>query len=87
MTNQLIDVNIGWYPEKQLETGIQELVTLYTNFPETKQMAKFAREIYNKVHKITDTEVCKNPDLQLLKWIDTEYSLFRAFEEKVYSYL
>lgn len=85
MTNQLIDVKQADTPEKQLETGIQELVTLYTNFPETKQMAKFAREIYNKVHKITDTEVCKNPDLQLLKWIDTEYSLFRAFEEKVYA--
>ena len=85
MTNQLIDVKQAYTPEKQLETGIQELVTLYTNFPETKQMAKFAREIYNKVHKITDTEVCKNPDLQLLKWIDTEYSLFRAFEEKVYA--
>lgn len=85
MTNQLIDVKQADTPEKQLETGIQELVTLYTNFPETKQMAKFARDIYNKVHKITDTEVCKNPDLQLLKWIDTEYSLFRAFEEKVYA--
>ena len=85
MTNQLIDVKQANTPEKQLETGIQELVTLYTNFPETKQMAKFARYIYNKVHKITDTEVCKNPDLQLLKWIDTEYSLFRAFEEKVYA--
>lgn len=85
MTNQLIDVKQANTPEKQLETGIQELVTLYTNFPETKQMAKFTRYIYNKVHKITDTEVCKNPDLQLLKWIDTEYSLFRAFEEKVYA--
>ena len=85
MTNQLIDVKQANTPEKQLETGIQELVTLYTDFPETKQMAKFAREIYNKVHKITDTEVCENPDLQLLKWIDTEYSLFRGFEEKVYA--
>lgn len=84
-TNQLIDVKQVNTPEMQLETGIQELVALYTEFPETKLMAKFAREIYNNIHKITDTEICKNPDLQLLKWIDTEYSLFRSFEEKVYA--
>lgn len=84
-TNQLIDIKQVNTPEKQLETGIQELVALYTEFPETRLMAKFARDIYNKIHKITDTEICKNPDVQLLKWIDTEYSLFRSFEEKVYA--
>lgn len=85
MTNQLIDVEQANTPDKQLENDIKELVALYSEFPETRQMAKFAREIYNKAHKITDTEICKTPDLQLLKWIDTEYSLFRGFEEKVYA--
>lgn len=84
-TNQLIDIEQANTPDKQLENGIQELVALYTEFPETKQMARFAREIYNKVHKITDTEICNTPDSQLLKWIDTEYTLFRSFEEKVYA--
>lgn len=85
MTNQLIDIASANTPEKQLETNIQELVSLYTDFPETKQMAKLARDIYNKIHGITDVEICKLPDLQLLKWIDTEYSLFRGFEEKIYA--
>lgn len=84
-TNQLIDIEQANTPDKQLENGIQELVALYTEFPDTKQMARFAREIYNKVHKITDTEICNAPDSQLLKWIDTEYTLFRIFEEKVYA--
>lgn len=84
-TNQLIDIEQANTPDKQLENGIQELVALYTEFPETKQMARFAREIYNKVHKITDTEISNAPDSQLLKWIDTEYTLFRSFEEKVYA--
>lgn len=84
-TNQLIDIEQANTPDKQLENEIQELVALYTEFPETKQMARFAREIYNKVHKITATEICNAPDLQLLKWIDTEYTLFRNFEEKVYA--
>ena len=85
MTNQLIDISQVKTPEKQLETSIQELLYLYTAFPETTQMAELARKIYNKVHQITDEDICKTPDLQLLKWIDTEYSLFRSFEEKIYA--
>ena len=85
MTNQLIDVTQVGTPEKQLETSIQELVARYTDFPGTLQMAEFAKEIYNKVHNITDDKICNAPDEQLLKWIDTEYSLFRSFEEKVYA--
>ena len=85
MTNQLIDIASANTPEKQLETDIQELVSSYTDFPETRQMAKFARDIYNKIHAITDADICKSPDIQLLKWIDTEYSLFRGFEEKIYA--
>ncbi|WP_455623939.1 type II restriction endonuclease [Parabacteroides sp.] len=85
MTNQLIDIAQANTSEKQLKTNIQELVSLYTDFPETIQMAKLARDIYNKIHKITDAEICKSPDAQLLKWIDTEYALFRGFEEKIYA--
>lgn len=84
-TNQLIDVTNVSTPENQLETGIQELIALYDNFPETREMAQFARDIYNKAHRITDAHICNSPDEQLLKWIDTEYSLFRSFEEKVYA--
>lgn len=85
MTNQLIDISHAKTPEKQLETSIHKLVSQYTDFPETTQMAKFAREIYNEAHKITNEDICKTPDQQLLKWIDTEYALFRNFEEKIYS--
>lgn len=85
MTNQLIDISQAKTPEKQLETSIQKLVSLYTDFPETIQMAKFARDIYNEANQITDDDICKTPDLQLLKWIDTEYALFRNFEEKIYA--
>lgn len=85
MTNQLIDVTQANTPEKQLEDDIQKLVALYTDFPETIYMAQVAREIYNKVHNITETEICKTPDHHLLRWINTEYSIFRSFEEKVYA--
>lgn len=84
-TNQLIDISQANTPERQLDISIQRLVSLYTDFPETIQMAKFAREIYNEVHQITNDDICKTPDQQLLKWIDTEYTLFRNFEEKIYA--
>lgn len=85
MTNQLIDITQANTPEKLLETNIQETVSLYTNFPATIQMATLARNIYNRIHKITDFDICKSPDVLLLKWIDTEYALFREFEEKIYA--
>lgn len=84
-TNQLIDVTQACTADKQLEIGIQEIVSRYTDFPDTRQMAALAREIYNKAYNITDAEICKAPDDQLLKWHDTEFSLFRGFEDKVYA--
>lgn len=83
MTNQLIDISQA--PEQQLEDRIQEIVSSYPDFPETKQMARLAQEIYRKLYRITDTTIRKSPDNLLLKWIDTEYSLFRSFEEKIYA--
>lgn len=85
MTNQLIDVTQAYTPEIQLEHDIQELISLHNDFPETRQMAQFARDVYNKAHLITDKIICRIPDDLLLKWIDTEYSLFRSFEEKIYA--
>ncbi len=85
MTNQLIDVTQAYTPEIQLEHDIQELISLHNDFPETRQMAQFARDVYNKAHLITDKIICRTPDDLLLKWIDTEYSLFRSFEEKIYA--
>lgn len=84
-TNQLIDITQSISTEERLNTEIQNIVSSYSSFPETKQMAQLARNLYNRIHNITDTEICSNPDLQILKWIDTEYSLFRGFEEKIYS--
>lgn len=84
MTNQLIDISQSFSPEKQMETEIKNVISLYMEFPETSKMAELARKIYNNIHNITDSCICNSPDTQLLKWIDTEYTLFRSFEEKIY---
>lgn len=85
MTNQLIDIAQANTPEKILDKEIREIVAQYIDFPETRAMAEFARNMYNKAHNISDARICKSPDELLLKWIDAEYSLFRSFEEKVYA--
>lgn len=84
-TNQLIDTSQANAPHQQLDLNIRKLVDLHADFPETRQMAQFARSIYNNAFNITDERICQTPDVHLLKWIDTEYSLFRSFEEKVYA--
>ena len=44
-----------------------------------------AQDLYNKLHRINDKRVCKTPDTILLNWYDTELSMFRSLEEKVYN--
>lgn len=85
MTNQLIDVSSSVGMEEKLASALEKSVSLYADFPETMQMAKIARDIYNAACRISDEDICRNPDANLLKWIDTEYDLFRRLEEKIYS--
>lgn len=84
-TNQLIDISQSVSSEEQLDVEFQKIISLYEDFPETRQMAKLARDVYNNIYKVTDSIICSDPDSQLLQWIDTEYSLFRSFEEKIYA--
>lgn len=85
MTNQLIDTTQSAVPDKLLERRMEEIVSAYADFPETARMAALARELYNSCHKVSASVIRRQPDAQLLKWIDTEYALFRSFEEKIYA--
>lgn len=84
-TNQLINLSHTTSAETSLMYGIQQAISHYDDFPRTEDMARFAREIYNQAYHISNQAVCLNPDLHLMKWIETEFSLFRGFEEKIYS--
>ena len=85
MTNHLIDTSqAACSSDELLENGIKSVLSSHTDFPETQQMAQLARDLYNNSHNITNNEICSQPDTQLLRWIDTEYALFRNFEEKIY---
>ncbi|SOC08371.1 restriction endonuclease EcoRII [Ureibacillus xyleni] len=61
--------------EQTLEDIIGQVIEGMGNFPTTTEMSKLARSIYRK--KMT-------PDKNLLKWVETEYTVFRMLEERIY---
>ena len=84
-TNQLIDVSGLTRPDVRIAQLLQEFVASFSSFPETRTMAEGARNCFNQAYNITDTVLNEQPDDILLKWVDTEYRLFKFMEEKVYS--
>lgn len=66
---------------RTIEEIIEEEARNFEDFPDTATMAELSRRIYINFNKITGIE----PDKHLLKWIETEYSVFRAIERNVYS--
>jgi type II restriction enzyme len=84
-TNQIIDVHQEEKPEQRLLTLINDFIARYTDFPETRIMANGARSCFNEANGIVTQNIVSAPDDVLLGWLDTEYTLFKYMEEKVYS--
>ena len=84
-TNQIIDVNQIERPEQRLLTLINDFVSRYSDFPDTRIMAHGARNCFNEANSVQTQHIVAKPDEVLLGWIDTEYTLFKYMEEKVYS--
>ena len=84
-TNQLIDVSGLTRPDVRIAQLLQIFVANFSSFPETRTMAEGARNCFNQAYNITNTVLNEHPDDILLKWVDTEYRLFKFMEEKVYS--
>ena len=85
--NQIIDVaNIAsTISEKtSLQVAIDEAIKDLKDFPQTSEMGKMAQELFNKLNRINTESICQSPDKILLNWYDTELSMFRSLEEKVY---
>lgn len=68
-----------------LQTAIDEAIKDMNDFPQTSEMGKMAQDLFNKLNKINNEKICASPDKILLNWYDTELSMFRAIEEKVYN--
>jgi len=64
---------------------ITYLKSLPSDFPTTHDLSVNARQCYNLAYKVTNKAIQKNPDLRLLKWLDTEFRLFKTIENDRYS--
>ena len=84
-SNQIIDVVNKQCENQTLQTAIDEAIKGLDDFPLTSEMGKMAQDLYNKLYKINAEKVCEAPDKMLLNWYDTELSMFRSLEEKVYN--
>ena len=83
-TNHLIEKTVAVSPDDLLQQSINEIVHGAAVFPETREMSHMASMVYNKVFKVSDERILANPDKILMKWIDTEFKLFRSFEDIIY---
>lgn len=83
-TNQLIDVSGIVKPDVKIAQLLQTFAARFSSFPETRQMAQGARDCFNEAYSVADVMLKNKPDELLLKWVDTEYRLFKFMEEKVY---
>ncbi|MBR6183180.1 MAG: restriction endonuclease [Bacteroidales bacterium] len=70
--------------EDRLRMLLDELVLRTDTFPETRELSRFASDIFNQVKQISDRDVLKKPDIILQNWLETETDLFYRFEEKFY---
>lgn len=85
-TNGLIPRQFVVSAESQLigcfKTYLQQLLV---DFPPTIELATSARNCYNGAHGIRQTHVLKDPDGELLNWLDAEFQLFKLIEADRYS--
>jgi len=55
------------------------------DFPTTYELAASARNCYNSAFVITEKIIKENPDKEMLRWLDTEFQLFKTIENDRYS--
>ena len=84
-TNRLIEKELQYNPESALRQLFDDFIKQYISFPQTTVMAEYARDCFNKAYSVGIKLINEKPDNILLKWIDSEYELFKAFEIKLYS--
>lgn len=83
-TNRIIQKVDELMPDSELNNMLCYFVDHIISFPETTIMAKTARDCYNQAFKLNDNKIAAKPDEALLKWVNTEYTLFRMVEHKLY---
>lgn len=83
-TNRLIELN-SINSEIREKNAIETFISnLTVDFPSSYEMSLNARLIHNEVYMNSNRLTVNDPDSALLLWIEEEYRLFRAIEQKRY---
>lgn len=82
--NQWIEKNGSLEPDERIGALFSEYINSLSDFPDTTQMAAFARQCICRAFGYDNLTIKNNPDAIILKWIDAEYQLYGKLEEKLY---
>jgi len=82
--NQVIQRNEIIMPDQQIALDFETFINQHNTFPDTTEMATFARDCVCRANRYTQSFIFNNPDLIILKWVAAEYQLFGGLEEKIY---
>lgn len=78
---------------KQFEQAAEDILSncfrVYVNavnidFPPSYDLATNARNCYINAYHITSNDIKANPDKEILNWLNSEFQLFKAFENNRY---
>lgn len=84
-TNQIIPKNNYVDATDALEKLFKEYIsTLKTDFPESIRISQAARDIATRLNSTSRRDIIRNPDSELLSWLDTEFKLFKSLENDRY---
>jgi hypothetical protein len=84
--NRIIDKSIKLLPEDSLQTCFSAFIaSIKSGFPSTLELSRRARECYSSAFNRSKETVLKQPDHELLQWLEYEYQLFKAFENDRYA--
>lgn len=82
--NQIIERSASIQPDELVAARFMQFVQEHNTFPDTVQMAAFARECVSSANNYTQQIIANRADAIILKWVEAEYQLFSALEEKIY---
>ncbi len=84
-TNRLIEKQNTFNSESELLICFKQYLSqLLMDFPTTIELATNARNCYLKSFRISPNKILKNPDIEILNWLDAEYQLFKTIENDRY---
>jgi type II restriction enzyme len=68
-----------------LNCFISYINSVKVDFPTTIDLATHARNCFINAHNKTKNDIITNPDKELINWLNSEFQLFKVFENNRYS--